>query len=100
MPKKEWTTILDIFLDDLLVIAGVVVATQTKIINGMKITYNNDQATKNAIFEKLLNWFLKFEAFDGDTIFQCDAPNLDSPHILGKIAEDIFEFDIVYDEEF
>lgn len=71
----------------------------TKKIDGATITYYDDQATRNAVFEKLLAWFLKFKAFNGDTIFQCDAPNLDSPNVLGEIADDIFKFDAVYDED-
>lgn len=74
-------------------------ALYTKKIDGATITYYDDQAARDAVFEKLLAWFIEFKAFDGDTIFQSDDPNLDSPHVLGEIADDIFKFDAVYDED-
>ena len=72
---------------------------RTKKIDGGIVTYQDGQGVKDAIFEKLLTWFCRHKAFDGYGIMQCDAPNLDAPNVLCDIADDIFEFDVVWDED-
>lgn len=62
-------------------------AIKTKRINGMTITYNDDQATRDAVFEKVLSWFIEMKSFS-------DAPNL-----LTDLGDDIFKFDIEDEED-
>lgn len=73
--------------------------TETQQINGGYVTYRMDQETKEALFEILIDWFFWHEAFDGESIIQCDGPNLYSCNVLGDIAEDILKFDITHEDE-
>lgn len=72
---------------------------KTKRINGMTIMYKDDQATRDAVFEKLLAWFIKVESFNGECIIQCDTPTIEAPNLLADLADDFFEFDVEYEED-
>ena len=60
--------------------------------------YNNNQATRDAVFDKLIEWYFKHECFHGANIIQHDEPNMDAPNILAEIADDLLKFDIKWDE--
>lgn len=71
----------------------------TKKFNYGTVTYKDDQATKDAVFEKLLAWFFKHQAFSGESIMQTDAPQIEAPVLLSDIAEDIIQFDDTWDDD-
>ncbi len=71
----------------------------TKKFTDKTVTYNDDQATKDALFEKLLNWFFEQETFSGESIMQSDGPLLESPVLLSDIADDILQFDVTWKGE-
>ena len=63
------------------------------------VTYNDDQITRDAVFDKLLEWFVEQESFSGESIMQSDGPQIDGPVLLSDIADDLFEFQVNYDED-
>ena len=69
----------------------------TKKISDGTVTYKDDQTTKDAVFEKVLAWFLEQETFSGECIMQSDAPQLTAPELLSDLADDIFKFNTTYD---
>ncbi len=68
----------------------------TKKIDDMIITYRNDKETRNAVFEKIIAWFIKMRCFDGEDVQQRDESNLNAPILLGDLADDIIEFNVDY----
>ena len=61
-----------------------------------KVWYNSCQETKDALYEKVLKWFLDQETFSGECIQQSDSSQIDGVTLLGEIADDIFQFDANY----
>lgn len=58
------------------------------------VMYDNSQETRNAVFDKLREWYFKHKSFNGECIVQCDGPSMDAPSILADIADDIIKFDV------
>lgn len=66
---------------------------KTRKIDGATVTYKDDQATRDAVFETLLEWYFKHKSFNGESVIQCDKSSIDAHNILGDIAYNNFEFD-------
>lgn len=54
----------------------------------------NNQAMKDALYQKLLDFFKKHEAFCGESVCQCDEPQIEAPELLGEVADEIFKFNV------
>lgn len=65
----------------------------TQQVDGGYVTYNDDQSTRDMLFDKMLKWYIERNVFNGESIMQSDGPLMDGPDLLVEIAEDIFEFD-------
>ncbi len=62
---------------------------EQKTSGGSTVTYNNDQATKDAVFEEVLDWFLHNEVFRGkDVMFRFGGPCM-----LSDVADKILKFE-------
>lgn len=57
------------------------------------VAYKDDEATKQALFDKLVAFYKKHEAFSGESIMQCDGPQLEAAELLSDIADDILQFE-------
>ena len=60
------------------------------------LTYRNDQVVKDEIYYKLLEFFKDHQAFNKEQNAQNDGVQIDSPDLLGEIAEDLFKFKVEY----
>lgn len=69
-----------------------------KIFNGV-VRYNCDQKTKDMLFDKMLQWYIDQDVFNGESIMQSDGPLIDGPDLLSEIAEDVFDFDPIWVEK-
>lgn len=63
------------------------------------VTFNDDEATKQAVFDRVLEYFKKHEAFHGESIHQMDNPIIDAPSVMSDIADDILKFSVQYKDE-
>lgn len=54
--------------------------------------YKDDEITKEKVFNRLFQWYLKHETFTGESIMQSDKPCMDAPVFLSELAEEVFEF--------
>lgn len=61
-------------------------------------TYKDDDATKQAVFDRVLEYFKKHEAFWGESIHQRDDPIMDAPSVMSDIADDILQFQVADDD--
>jgi len=57
------------------------------------VTFPDDQATKDAVFDRVVAFFLEHEAFSGESVMQCDAPQIEGPVMLSELVDDVLKFD-------
>lgn len=56
------------------------------------VTYNDTQEIRDAVFERVMKYFIEHEAFFGESIHQSDGPIIDAPNVMSDIADDIIKF--------
>lgn len=57
------------------------------------VTYKDDQATKDALFVRVMRFFEETELFSGESLCQSDAMYISAPDLLSDIADDILQFE-------
>jgi len=62
------------------------------------VTYDDSQETRNAVFNRVIDWYFMHGSFSGESIVQSDDPSIDAPNILAQIADDIIKFNVVWIE--
>lgn len=58
------------------------------------IEYEDTPEMHKKVFDKVLDYFKKHEAFHGEVIMQCDDTIIDAPNVLADIADDIILFKV------
>lgn len=61
------------------------------------ISYDDSQEAKDKLYNMMLNFFKTHEVYNGESIQQCDVPQINSPELLSEIADEIFKFDAKWD---
>jgi len=61
------------------------------------VTYDDSPEVQAEVFQRLLDWFHEHQCYSGESIMQCDAPQLTAPELLSDIA-DIIGFDPMWDD--
>lgn len=59
--------------------------------SGERISYKDDEATKQAVFDAVIAFLKKHKVFCAECICQSDNPQIEAPVLLANIAEDILE---------
>ena len=67
-------------------------STRTVKCSDQTVTFKCDQATRDAVFEKVVQFFIEQESFIGEAIQQNDDPNIAAPITLAEIADDLMGF--------
>jgi hypothetical protein len=66
---------------------------------GWKVTYDDSPKLHKAVFDKLMkDFFLKHQAYLGESITQCDDPQIEAPQILANLADKIIKFKVKYND--
>lgn len=55
-----------------------------------------DDATKEAVFAKLLAFFNEHKCWSGESYYQCDGPQIGSQELMGDIL-DLLDAKVTYD---
>ena len=63
------------------------------------LKFDDSHASKYALFAKMLAWYEKMEAFDGESIMQSDEPQIEAGPFLAEIADEVFKFKVTYVED-
>lgn len=63
------------------------------------VTYNDTPEIRDAVFERVMQYFKEYECFIGEEIHQSDDPIIYAPNVLSDIADDIIKFNYVNTEE-
>lgn len=72
---------------------------KTERIKDYQITYNDSQEAREKLYAACLEWFKDQGHYSGESIMQSDEPQIQAPVFLSDVADDIFQFDQVYDDE-
>jgi hypothetical protein len=57
------------------------------------VSYEETDEIKQAVFDAVLAYYKKHEAFSAECILQMDDPIIDAPSALAAIADNIIKFD-------
>lgn len=60
----------------------------------LKVTFDDTPEVRDAVFEKLLAFYVKYQCFDGECILQSDNPQIYAPITLSGIADKHLKFDV------
>lgn len=58
------------------------------------ITFNADEATKQAVFDRVLAYYVAHDQFFGEGIHQCDETIIDAPNVMSDIADNVLKFQV------
>ena len=58
------------------------------------IHFDISEEKKNKIVDRILEYCIKNECFDGETLHQSDNCLIDAPSVLSNIIDDIIDFKI------
>ena len=59
------------------------------------VSYDDSDEVKNAVFERVMAYFIEHQAFHGESIHQMDNTIIDAPSVMSDICDDIIKFDVV-----
>ena len=69
-----------------------------KRIEDRMVEYNDDPLTHRLVYEKVLAFLMEREQFSGEGIMQDDDCLIEAPELLGDLADEIFQFNVIWDE--
>lgn len=64
-----------------------------------EVSYDDSVEAKAMVFDRLLEWYRTHGAFSGESIMQCDTPQITAGVLLANLADDVFKFDCEWLEE-
>lgn len=59
-----------------------------------EMSFNDTQKLRDEVFETVLNFFLQYECFRGEGIYQSDTPQIEAPGLLADLADKVFKFKV------
>lgn len=59
-------------------------------------TFDSSESTKEAVFQRVVDFLKKHNAYSGESIMQSDDPVCEAPVLLSEIADDLLGFEIHY----
>lgn len=65
----------------------------------IKLTFNNDQETKDKLFDKMLDFYIRHQRFSRESIMQSDGPQEEAPILISEIADDLLQLDAKYEKD-
>lgn len=57
------------------------------------VSYDETPELRVKLWDRVLEFYKKHEAFSGEHIMQSDNPQIEAPELLSEIADDIFNFE-------
>lgn len=54
------------------------------------VTVDDSPETKKIVWDRLIAYFRKHGAYCGESVMQCNGPQIGAPEVLGDIADIIF----------
>jgi hypothetical protein len=67
--------------------------------NEFDLSYDDSPEAKERAWSMLLAYYQKHRTFDGESIYQRDAPQIDAAPTLVKLAEKAFRFKVKWHDD-
>jgi hypothetical protein len=64
-----------------------------------RVTFYDSPEMAKRVYEHVLAWFHEHGCYHGESIMQCDAPQLTAAVMLSELADDVINFDVEYVED-
>lgn len=55
------------------------------------VSYNDDPETHKKVFDAVIAFLAKHDSWCGESIMQCDNPQIEAPELVAKIADRILQ---------
>lgn len=55
------------------------------------VLVDDSPETKKVVWDRLIAYFRKHGAYCGESVMQCDDPQIEAPEVLGDIADIVFK---------
>jgi hypothetical protein len=63
------------------------------------VTYEDSPEVRDAVFERVMQYFREYNCYAGEVIHQSDDPIIYAPNVLSDIADKIVKFETKYEDE-
>ena len=57
------------------------------------VVFEDTPELRERVFEHVLAFLTKHEAFSGESIMQSDDPQIEAPEFLAELVDEVFQFD-------
>lgn len=61
------------------------------------VSFNETPELKEAVYQRVLQFFHEQGTYSGESIMQSDGPQLDAPELLSYLADELFKFEVNYE---
>ena len=61
--------------------------------------YNNDQETKDMVFNRIIEWCKHYDLYHSESIMQNDNGLIKAPVLLSDIVDDIIQFEVDWEDD-
>lgn len=58
------------------------------------IEYDDSPEMKEKVFNRIIQYFKKHNSWSGESVMQCDNPQMEAPEVMAEIADDIIKFKV------
>lgn len=58
------------------------------------MSIEDTQELRDEVFKTILDFFLEYECFHGEGIYQSDTPQIEAPELLANLADKVFKFKV------
>ena len=65
--------------------------------DNITVTYQDTPDVRKEVFRKVMEYYIKHQVFNGETILQSDTPKIEAPYTLADIADNILKFEVEYE---
>lgn len=62
------------------------------------VTFEDDEATRDAVFEAVVGFFFINQLFSGESLCQSDTTYEEAPDLLSTLADDILQFNVTWED--
>lgn len=63
-----------------------------------ELEFAADGYARDAVYRKVLQFFIDNQCYSGESIMQSDAPQIESPELLADLADNVFKFNVEWRE--
>lgn len=63
------------------------------------VTIDDTPEMREEVFKRVVGFFVEHEVFSGESVMQCDAPQLAGPEFLADMVDEVLKPDVEWHDE-